>query len=586
MLLLFLSSASVCEAQTWWNEQWGYRKKITFDTSPAGADIKENLTEVPVLIRLHSGNFAFANAQQNGEDLRFVASDEKTVLKHHIERFDPLEEMAIVWVKVPRLSGGSAEDYLWMYYGNKSAVGGQDSKGTYDVKQVVVYHLGETEGPPKDATAYENHPSKFSGGQGLPSVIGNGVSLNGAGDLMVIPASPSLNFTGGFTLSLWVRVSGPVRDAHLFSLEDEKASFVVGVDGTKVYARLVNGKAKPYETEKTTDLSPGTWHHLAITVEPKSRMSINLDGIEMSWVALPVEIPEFKADLVVGGSKKGDRFFAGELDEIRISSVARPLGWIRAAFVSQAPEGKLLAVHDEEVGGTGGGLPLYYLKIVVKNITLDGWIIIGILLIMAVLSWLVFFAKAFFLMMNARENRGFMEAFTGASGVLDQKDSGDRFQNSPLYRIYQAGQVQLQSWIGNPGHDEACTPKILPKKAMAAFRAALERGFVTETQKLNSWLVLLTMAITGGPFLGLLGTVWGVMNTFAAMAEAGEANIMAIAPGVASALATTVFGLIVAIPALFTYNYLATKVRNLTSELSVFIDQYAVLVEGTHGGES
>ena len=86
-----------------------------------------------------------------------------------------------------------------------------------------------------------------------------------------------------------------------------------------------------------------------------------------------------------------------------------------------------------------------------------------------------------------------------------------------------------------------------------------------------------------GLFLGLLGTVWGVMNTFAAMAEAGEANIMAIAPGVASALSTTVVGLIVAIPALFGYNYLVGKIKSITAEMMIIVDQLSVNIEEIYG---
>lgn len=93
------------------------------------------------------------------------------------------------------------------------------------------------------------------------------------------------------------------------------------------------------------------------------------------------------------------------------------------------------------------------------------------------------------------------------------------------------------------------------------------------------------MAISGGPFLGLLGTVWGVMNTFAAMAAAGEANIMAIAPGVASALSTTVMGLIVAIPALFGYNFLTSRIKEITADLAIFIDEFALKVENGNGVE-
>jgi biopolymer transport protein ExbB len=87
-------------------------------------------------------------------------------------------------------------------------------------------------------------------------------------------------------------------------------------------------------------------------------------------------------------------------------------------------------------------------------------------------------------------------------------------------------------------------------------------------------MVLLTIAISGGPFLGLLGTVVGVMITFAAVAQAGDVNVNAIAPGIAAALAATVAGLAVAIPALFGYNYLVTRIKMTTSDMQVFIDEF------------
>jgi biopolymer transport protein ExbB len=87
-------------------------------------------------------------------------------------------------------------------------------------------------------------------------------------------------------------------------------------------------------------------------------------------------------------------------------------------------------------------------------------------------------------------------------------------------------------------------------------------------------MVVLTIAISGGPFLGLLGTVVGVMITFAAIAESGDVNVNAIAPGIAAALVATVAGLVVAIPALFAYNYLVTRIGELTSDMQVFIDEF------------
>jgi biopolymer transport protein ExbB len=75
-ILLFTSNAF-----GWWNEDWQYRRKISLDTSTAGADVKENISEIPVLVRLHTANFNFGNAKDDGEDIRFVSSDDATVLK-------------------------------------------------------------------------------------------------------------------------------------------------------------------------------------------------------------------------------------------------------------------------------------------------------------------------------------------------------------------------------------------------------------------------------------------------------------------------------------------------------------------------
>ena len=87
-------------------------------------------------------------------------------------------------------------------------------------------------------------------------------------------------------------------------------------------------------------------------------------------------------------------------------------------------------------------------------------------------------------------------------------------------------------------------------------------------------MVLLTLAIAGGPFLGLLGTVVGVMITFAAIAATGDVNVNAIAPGIAAALAATVAGLAVAIPALFGYNWLASQIKEVVADNRVFIDEF------------
>jgi biopolymer transport protein ExbB len=146
----------------------------------------------------------------------------------------------------------------------------------------------------------------------------------------------------------------------------------------------------------------------------------------------------------------------------------------------------------------------------------------------------------------------------------------DHFQDSPLYQIYHTGVQEIKRRFGNA---EVGKQSLTPQ-AIVAIRASMDATLVRENQKLNSLMVLLTIAISGGPFLGLLGTVVGVMITFAAIAATGDVNVAAIAPGIAAALVATVAGLAVAIPALFGYNYIGSKVKNVSADMHVFSDEF------------
>ncbi|MDA8086573.1 MAG: MotA/TolQ/ExbB proton channel family protein, partial [Nitrospiraceae bacterium] len=119
----------------------------------------------------------------------------------------------------------------------------------------------------------------------------------------------------------------------------------------------------------------------------------------------------------------------------------------------------------------------------------------------------------------------------------------------------------------------------LTPSALNIFRAALDRANSEEARKMNAWMIVLTLGISGGPFWGLLGTVWGVMNTFASLAASGEANLTAIAPGVASALACTMAGLLVAIPSLFAASYITGWIKDLSADANVFLDEFILKLE-------
>src|SRR5690348_9421859 len=97
-LLTFALCTFSLSSHAWWNDDWGNRKKVTLN-GPAG-----EVADAPVLIRLHTGNFDFFSANDNGSDLRVVAGDDRTELKFHFEKWDVANELAFVWVKVPKLA--------------------------------------------------------------------------------------------------------------------------------------------------------------------------------------------------------------------------------------------------------------------------------------------------------------------------------------------------------------------------------------------------------------------------------------------------------------------------------------------------
>ncbi|WDP92941.1 MAG: DUF2341 domain-containing protein [Desulfobacter sp.] len=586
-MMLVTWAVLVSGAHAWWNEEWQYRKKVSLNTTGAGADIQQNLMEFPVLIRLHSGNFDFTRVKENGEDLRFVSGDDTTLLKYHIESFDSIDEIALVWVKVPALSGSAAQEAVWLYYGNENAVAGGDSKSSFDAVYQAVYHFNEFEGTPQDSASFAMHSTEYTGGLGLAGAIGNGATFSGAGNVMRVPENPAFNFSTGFTFSTWIKMYQSQEDAWLFSRRVGDVGLVLGIRGANVVVQVNDGD-QFLVTDDAAELPLEGWHHLAITIAPKGEIAIYIDGSQVHTAHTEASLANITGDIRVGGDALGGHSFAGDLDEVRISGIARSPGWIRGIFASQGAGAQLCSYGIEEISEGGSGMPVFYLATIFKNITLDGLVVIGLLLLLAACSWVIMLSKGFFLWATARGDRQFLESYNQTQDPVAVDTGTKKINGSGIFRIYEAGcrSLNLQNTKVCENPDAPPEKALVSPKMIETLKATLEKGLIDESKRMNSWLVVLTMSISGGPFLGLLGTVWGVMNTFAAMAEAGEANIMAIAPGVASALSTTVFGLIVAIPALFGYSYLVSRIRDITADNTVFVDQFALRVDAVHGGES
>ncbi len=223
------------------------------------------------------------------------------------------------------------------------------------------------------------------------------------------------------------------------------------------------------------------------------------------------------------------------------------------------------------LGVAGGGLVFAF-----EQSTLPGKTILLCLFIASIVAWTVMVAKLRVLRHAKRQRDLFLQHFRADRQPLKLYTERIRFDGTPMFAVYKAGCRELTyQLLGSSDVDETfrvrleTAPQISPAQ-MRVVSTAMERAVGESALGLESQMIILATAVSGAPFLGLLGTVWGVMETFGDVAAAGTANLAAMAPGVSAALITTVTGLLVAIPAMFGYNYLVTTVRAMIVQLDNF----------------
>jgi biopolymer transport protein ExbB len=307
--------------------------------------------------------------------------------------------------------------------------------------------------------------------------------------------------------------------------------------------------------------------------------------------------------MTIGANVDGTRGFTGLIDQFAVYKVARDANAIKFDVAMQGTGSALLTYGEDLTPDSEEGGESYFMA-TMDNVTVDGWVVIGILAVMFVISTMVMIVKTIVINRTHSENKKFEEAFTklGAQDITalnaetneEDKDFDESpllfsltsdhhtFAGSSLYRIYHVGVEEMNKRLAKINGNGKTAGQGLSAGSMAAVRASMDAVLVRELQKLNSQMVLLTIAISGGPFLGLLGTVVGVMITFAAIAISGEVNVNSIAPGIAAALAATVAGLAVAIPALFGYNYLGSRIKVVAADMHVFVDEFVAKLAEEH----
>jgi len=220
-----------------------------------------------------------------------------------------------------------------------------------------------------------------------------------------------------------------------------------------------------------------------------------------------------------------------------------------------------------------------------EHATIAGKLVLLLLAVGSIFSWSVMLTKLRVIQFARKQNARFLYAFRQDRQPLRLFEKNARFPGSPLFNVYRAGCLEITFQVlGSAEVDETfkarlgIADKISPPQ-MGSVTAAMERAVGETALELESQMILLATAVSGSPFLGLLGTVWGVMDAFTGVAEAGAPNLAAMAPGVSGALITTVTALCVAIPAMFGYNFLVTRIRGMIVEMDNFAAELASELE-------
>jgi biopolymer transport protein ExbB/TolQ len=237
----------------------------------------------------------------------------------------------------------------------------------------------------------------------------------------------------------------------------------------------------------------------------------------------------------------------------------------------------------------------------IQQSDLQGQVIVGLLCLGSAMTWSVMLTKVQQLRRARQSGTEFLRHFRRERDPLHLFINNFEMEKSPFYNIYRLGAEELSVQLGGvPAQRKAVAsyktqtatgtamltmePEIGPADRngvvnLGTLRNALGRAIDAEVLQLESHLPILSTAVQGGPFLGLLGSAWGVMSVFGSMAQQGTVRLQFVAPGISAALSATVVGLLVAIPSLFAYNWLAARVRHQTMEMENLADEFVAAVE-------
>jgi biopolymer transport protein TolQ len=256
----------------------------------------------------------------------------------------------------------------------------------------------------------------------------------------------------------------------------------------------------------------------------------------------------------------------------------RTLGSSFLALLMQAP-------GEAPPADVPGGLSIIEL---VAESTLISKVVLLTLVLFSIASWGIILYKALIFRRSARQSSSFLDVFRRSNRFSEVQAVCRSLRDSPLVGLFQAGYAELTAQLRQvqPGLEPAGVgaapptggPRPLLKSVTAVDRALL-RASAVEVNKLERYIPFLATTASITPFIGLFGTVWGIMIAFQGIGETGSTNLGVVAPGIAEALVATAAGLFAAIPAVYFYNYLSHRVKLFASDLDDFALEFLNIAE-------
>ena len=200
-----------------------------------------------------------------------------------------------------------------------------------------------------------------------------------------------------------------------------------------------------------------------------------------------------------------------------------------------------------------------------------------ILLIFSIISWTIIFLKFRYYRKIRKENEDFDSDYQRSNKLSEVVPAAKKYPHSTTAEVFRVGYAELSKM--NKVSKDAARPEEISLSSIDNVQRALNRASNTEMTKLESSLGFLATTGSASPFIGLFGTVWGIMETFKAIGARGSATLAVVAPGISEALIATAAGLAAAIPAVIFYNYFLNKSKTMVQEMDNFADEFLNIVE-------